>query len=202
VPTTPLAQTPTAQAAAKSPGDGCFDLVYEPQPLGATGNIKLVNLPHIQGEVVNGPVVLSQDGFYSVAVQTLSNNTVHFAPTCLTAYGANPSCSDLASALATYNNMPNYLQRNPPFACTVGTDAGCDCSYSYEGTAADQGTWRTEGDILYFFSAQNETDPVVETTYCVGGNGSTLSFSGRDGQSLFNTNGLRSFTFTSGGSGM
>ena len=121
VPTTPLAQTPTAQAAAKSPGDECFDLVYEPQPLGATGNIKLVNLPHIQGEVVNGPVVLSQDGFYSVAVQTLSNNTVHFAPTCLTAYGANPSCSDLASALATYNNMPNYLQRNPPFACTVGT---------------------------------------------------------------------------------
>jgi hypothetical protein len=196
VPTTPLAQTPPpTTAVVKSPGDACFGLVYEPVALGTTGNIKIVNLPRVQGHVVNGPVVFSSDGFYSVAVQTISDNVVHFPQYCLTAYGANPSCADLQSALTQYETMPNFLTRAVPFVCT-DTPGGCDCSYGYEGTAADQGTWRKAGNILYFFSAQNETDPTVETTFCASPDGKNLSISGRDGQSLFNVKGLRSFTFT------
>ncbi len=198
VPTTPLAQTPPpTAAAAKNTEDDCFGLVYEPVALGATGTIKTVTLPHVQGNVVNGPVVLSPDGFYSVAVQTLSNNVIHFPQYCLTAYGANPSCADLQAALTTYEGMPNFLVRPVPFVCT-DSPGGCDCSYGYEGTAADQGTWRVAGDILYFFSAQNAMDPTVETTFCVGQGGKSLSISGRNGQSLFNTKGLRSFTFVPG----
>src|SRR5579863_5433200 len=157
VPTTPIAQTPPpATAAVKSPGDDCFGLVYEPVALGATGNIKTVSLPHVQGTVVKGPVILSPDGFYSVAVQTLSNNVIHFPQYCLSANGANPTCADLQAALTQYEGMPNYLVRAVPFVCT-DTPGGCDCSYGYEGTAADQGTWHRTGNILYFFSAQNET---------------------------------------------
>jgi hypothetical protein len=201
-PATMLQQTPTPQTAPKSPGDDCFSLVYEPNVLpNSSGPIQLVALPHQQGTVRNGPVNLLPDHEYNVAVQTVSYTTVHFSRACLTAYGANPSCDDLAKALPEFATEPNYqfsetgAATTDPFVCIVGSPDGCDCTYPYESTAADVGTWRVTGNILYFLSEQNVTEPITETTYCSDPVAKTLTITGRDGQSLFSVKGLRSFTF-------
>jgi len=189
-----LTQKPTPVVAPKSPGDDCSALVYEPNVLPLhNGPIKTVALPHGTGNVTTVPLVISSNHEYSVAVQTLSNTSTHFTPACLTAYGANPTCAELGTSLtAYYTGMPNFSET---FTCTNASDGGCDCSYTYEGTAADTGTWQVEGDIMYFFSeGEDLVQPALETTFCVGPGGSSLSISGRDGQSLFNVQGLRYFT--------
>ncbi len=205
-------QTPgKPPAAPKYSGDWCYALVYEPTPpAGAAGagltmgGISNINLPKTPGglgvaavDAANGAVpasfVLDTTHEYNIGVKTLGQDQVHFAPDCLTAYGANPTCADLATGIvAYYVAMPNF--RN--VVCLAASDGGCDCSYAYAGAAADTGSWRSVGNILYFFSDQNPTQPVVETDYCVTDNGKTLTLGGRNGQSMFADNGLRSVTLS------
>lgn len=207
-------QTPgKAAAASKYSGDWCYSLVYEPPPpadaaaAGLTmGGISNINLPKTPGalgvsavDAANGaaPVsfVLDTTHEYNVGVKTLGQDQTHFARECLTAYGANPTCADLASGIiAFYMAMPNFRD----VVCLPASDGGCDCSYSYAGAAADVGSWRTVGNILYFFSQQNPTQPVVETDYCVVDDGKTktLTLGGHNGQSMFADDGLRTLTLS------
>ncbi len=190
-------QSPTAQVTPKSPGDGCSDLVYEPQLTSLGSHIKFVTLPHGTGTVQGvSSINLKDTHEYSAAIRTLSTTTTVFSRACMDAYGAHPSCSDLEAGFIAYvTAMPNYLVGDRPFDCTPMPDTGCSCVYQYEGTAADDGTWQVSGDILYFFTdGENPGQSILPTTFCVNP-GHSLSITGRDGLSLFNTKGLRSLTF-------
>jgi hypothetical protein len=189
-----LSQTPTPQPAPKSSGDDCAAVVYEPNilPNSAT-HLKSASLPHGIGTVFGIPLVMSADHQYNIAVETQSNTTFHFKPSCLTAYGANPSCSELGSALtAYYVGMGNF---SGSFTCTLASDNGCDCVYPFASYEADTGTWQVSGNVLYFFSGgEDQGQPVTETTFCVPPDGKTFSISGRNGESMFNVKGFRTVT--------
>jgi hypothetical protein len=202
-PQTMLAQSPGQTAPApKSAGDWCSSLVFEPPgpntPSGSpAGQVTQVLLAHAAGDVTAATAVLSANHNYSTAVDTKSTTLTHFAPTCITAYGAHPTCAELATELSSFESaMPNYAN----MVCNDATDGGCDCSYVYVSTAADTGSWRIAGNnILYFISAYNQFQPIVETTFCAPDKGSSLTVTGRNGVSLFAVTGLRTLRLAPAG---
>jgi hypothetical protein len=198
-----LAQSPNVAkvpAPSRASGDWCTSLQYvppdptKPNTPDAGQIAQLYQLANTPGAVVGAQVTLSANHQYEVALETRGTTTAHFAPTCLAQFGANPSCDDLSAQLAQFEQQPNY---NYNFPCAKAADGGCDCTYSYESTNADQGTWQIAGDNnLSFFSAFSQFQPIVQTTYCASGG--QLTISGSNGQSLFATNGLRTLTLVPG----
>jgi hypothetical protein len=195
-----LAQMPTRATPPKSAGDWCYSLEYLPSvppDSGFTaGGVLTVTLPIPPGGIAppgdGGPPVLFQlnaDNTYMVGANTLAANTqIHFAPPCLTAFGATPTCSELASQIQAY--LTTHSQEAfHDFSCADSASGGCDCTYAYAGEAADQGSWRVSGNVLYFLSESNNTQQVVATDFCEAGN--SLVISGHNGISLFNDRGLR-----------
>ncbi len=202
-----LAQMPSKATPPKSAGDWCYSLEYLPSgPADAgftPGGVVTVALPIPPGGIEPtanlgdaGPPVLftlQADNTYTVYAKTLAYAQIHFAPPCLTAFGASPSCSDLTTqtqAHLTAVSAGTYLN----FSCVDSQAGGCDCSYAYAGEAADQGSWRVSGTVLYFLSESNATQQVVATDFCAGDN--SLVISGHNGISLFNDRGLRTLTLT------
>lgn len=197
-PQTWLSQGPTkTPPVSKSSGDWCQSIVFLPanSPGNTSGQEKLTfpALDHTPGTITGATVNLNPTSHnYNVAISTSSTTSGHFSPTCLTAFGANPSCSDVETQLAMSYGVPNYQDT----VCTNASDGGCDCSFEYLGTAADQGTYQTVGDTLYFFSAFSDVTPVLATTYCA--TGGTLTITGKNGGSLFEVPGLRTLTLIPG----
>jgi hypothetical protein len=203
MPQTPkLAKPPPSNKAS---GDWCSELVYLPPdpkvPDFPKGKVTNVNLYYPPAPLNYGTIIFSSDHTYQTGIAVDSPYTTHFAPACITAHGATPTCTDLAEQIFNfYVPMPNYTDIT---CCAPGSTAGhclpdasngCDCSYSYRTVNADMGSWRTSDDILYLFSGYNAMQPMIQTTYCA--RGGQLSMSGRDGQSLFNIMGLRTLVLS------
>jgi hypothetical protein len=202
-----LAQMPTKATPPKSAGDWCYSLEYlpsAPADSGFTpGGVVTVALPIPPGGIEPaadlgdaGPPVLfalQPDNTYTVNANTLAHAQIHFAPPCLTAFGANPTCSDLATQTQAHLQAVS-LGTFRDFSCVDSTAGGCDCSYAYAGQVADQGSWRVSGKVLYFLSESNATQQVVATDFCANEN--SLVISGHNGISLFNDRGLRTLTLT------
>jgi hypothetical protein len=200
-----LAQMPSKATPPKSAGDWCYSLEYlpsAPADSGFTpGGVVTVALPIPPGGIAPaadlgdaGPPVLfalQPNYTYTVYAKTLAYAQIHFAPPCLTAFGATPTCSDLTiqtQAHLTATSQGAFLD----FSCVDSAAGGCDCSYTYAGEAADQGSWRVSGTVLYFLSESSATQQVVATDFCAKDN--SLVVSGHNGISLFNDRGLRTLT--------
>ncbi len=129
-------------------GQPCEDLIYLAPDAGGQGQsqIGLVQLPVGPGAVtMHADVSLRSDGTYTIVIPTTLVNQVHFAPYCLTAWGAHPSCDDLQAQFQQFLGvMPNWQN----LACGMPADGGCDCSYAYVSDGADQGTWSVDGTTL------------------------------------------------------
>jgi hypothetical protein len=202
---TSLAQMPSKATPPKSAGDWCYSLEYLPSAPGDSGftpgGVVTVALPIPPGGIEPaadlgdaGPPVLfalQPDNTYMVYAKTLANAQIHFAPPCLTAFGANPSCSDLTTQTRAHL-IAASLNTFINFSCVASPAGGCDCSYTYAGEVADQGSWRVSGSVLYFLSESNATQQVVATDFCAQDN--SLVISGHNGISLFNDRGLRTLT--------
>jgi hypothetical protein len=186
-PQTPKLATPPP--SNKPSGDWCSQLLYSPEVSPLTGShVGFVNLFHAPAPVVFATVIMTPDHAYNYAQTAASPNEAHFAPTCLTSEGANPSCTDLAAGVeGYYSSTPNFAPQS--FVCTPASDGGCDCSYSFEIISADQGVWQTVGNTLTFFSNQSGSQPITTTTFCASGG--TLTMTGVNGQSMFSLTGLR-----------
>jgi hypothetical protein len=130
--------------------------------------LEYVDLPTEPRSVTTGVNVSFQsDGTYTLVVPTTSVDQAHFAPYCLTAWGANPSCDDLQTQLQQFFlGMPNFQN----IACSVPADGGCDCSYVFLEQSGDLGTWSVEGKTLTLTSALAPWG-VAQFTFCrtVGG---------------------------------
>ncbi len=201
-----LAQTPSKATPPKSAGDWCYSLEYLPSagPADAgftPGGVLTVALPIPPAGIEPaadlgdaGPPVLfslQPDNTYMVSADTFANVQIHFAPPCLTAFGANPSCGDLTTQTQAYLTAHSQTVFRD-FSCVGSTAGGCDCSYTYVGQVVDQGSWRVAGSVLYFLSESNGTQQVVATDFCAQGN--SLVISGHNGISLFTDRGLRTLT--------
>jgi hypothetical protein len=201
-----LAQMPSKATPPKSAGDWCYSLEYlpsAPADSGFTpGGVVTVTLPIPSGGIEPaadlgdaGPPLLfalQPDNTYAVYAKTLASAKINFAPPCLTAFGANPTCRDLQTQTQAYLTAVAQAAFRD-FSCVASPAGGCDCSYTYAGEAADQGSWRVSGSVLYFLSA-SATQQVVATDFCAQGN--SLVLSGHNGISLFNDRGLRTLTLT------
>ncbi len=147
------------------PGQPCENLVYVAPDGGAQNQsqIEHVELPGGPGAVSGHAMVSFQaDGTYSLAVPTTLQNQAHFAPYCLTAWGADPSCYDLQTQLQqSFLDMPNWQN----FACSIPDAGGCDCSYANLSVTGDAGTWSVEGTTLTLTSAQASWG-IAQFTFC------------------------------------
>jgi hypothetical protein len=206
MPQTPKLAKP--QPSNKASGDWCSELVYLPPdpsvPDFPKGKVKNVVLYYPPAPLDFGTVSLAADHTYNTGIAVKSPSATHFAPACLIAHGATPSCTDMAEQMiAFYGPMPNYRDivccapDSPADKCLPDSSNGCDCTYYYRSTNADLGTWRTSDNILYMFSSVSLIQPVVQSTFCA--RDGALTITGREGQSLFAVTGLRTLSLVPGG---
>jgi len=201
MPQTPkLAKSPPSNKAS---GSWCSELVYLPVdpnvPDFPKGKVTSVNLYYPPAPLNFGTVTIAPNHTYSTGIAVESPYTTHFATSCLSAHGANPTCTDLAEQIFEYYRpMPNYQDivccapGSPKGQCLPDSSNGCDCSYSYRTVNADMGSWQTTDDVLYLFSGYNAIQPMIQATFCAKGD--HLTITGREGQSLFNIMGLRTLS--------
>jgi hypothetical protein len=166
------------------------------------------NLFHGAAAITSIGLDFLPDRSYQASASTTTPTLTHLDSFCLTAHGANPSCTDLATELTDfYNSMPNF---NTIACCAPGTEGdsgaapcsadptnGCDCSYNYESTTADVGIWRVAGNIIYLASSVNQNQPILPVTFCANRetpSSATLQVTGFNGQSLLDIVGFRSMT--------
>jgi hypothetical protein len=129
-----------------------------------SGQVEQLDLPHGSGTTLVASVTFNSDQSYTVAIDSSQADTVHFAPYCLTAWGANPSCDDLEQQVNIYDMATVHFLQS--FACTTAADGGCDCSYSYFFLQEDVGNWSAKGNGLTLASATSSYDGLTETVFC------------------------------------
>jgi hypothetical protein len=140
---------------------------------------------------------------FSTGGASPDRNTTHFAPVCLVANGGNPTCDDLAMALAKFYAPANATPQPPAsfqnIQCASTADGGCDCTYVYVVQVIDKGNWSVSGSTLREDSALftlngQENKPLAPTrslqaTFCA--QGGQLQLTGAQGSSLSGLLGLR-----------
>jgi hypothetical protein len=187
VPQSPSLSKPPASSTTG--GNWCSDLVYLPpsasNPRGQVMNVALFANP---APLTSAELIFRSDHTYNIAVNFQGVDKAHFTPECIGAYGAAPTCADLATAIQQFYIEP------PPFsniACTRAADQGCDCTYDYENPVVDMGLWSTDGTLLYEYSSLGQQP--YPATYCVSGSGpgAQLTVTGYQGRTLTNIPGLR-----------
>lgn len=199
VPQTPALATP-APSTALSSGEWCSGLVYLPATSADANQLAGVAFYPAPLEFHSGFVTFTpsddpaQQLFqFTIAVKSKPQLT-HFAPACLQAYGANPSCDDITAGLIAQGTSVNYQNAS----CATASDGGCDCSYNLADTNGDSGQWRLIGNTIYAFNSPSG-HPAQAMDYCVNGN--TMTLSGKDGSHLLGSAGIRTMTLTKCDSG-
>jgi hypothetical protein len=207
-PQTPSLSKPSGSSTTS--GSWCSDLLYLPASPGMPrGQVMYVNLYANPAPLTGAQLTFRSDHTYSLGVTFGSVtdageplapaglNTTHFTPECIQAFGANPTCADLAAAIFEFYIEP------PPISniqCTLASDQGCDCSYDYENPVVDNGQWATPpgGTLLYEYSDYAQQPYPV--SYCVTGSGASakLTLTGYQGHNLTNIGGLRTIVLQPG----
>jgi hypothetical protein len=162
-----------------TPDAPCENLIYLPAVPTGDPPIPITNvaLPGGGGTVQQVSVTFNADRSYGLYISRSASVTAHFAPYCLTAWGANQSCKDLEmSVVQVEDAMPNYQN----IACTSAADGGCDCTYTFESATADIGSWSVDGTGLTLAS----TTPYGPTEAVFCKNGSQLQITTAPGSSL------------------
>jgi hypothetical protein len=191
--TTP--QTPSlAMAVPPTPtsGDWCQALVY--RPASAATQFQNLSLYPPPQKFTDGSLTFSGDDHrYMFVTTNVAHTKAHLAPSCLLAYGGNPTCAQLTDAIVNSAN-PNYQN----VMCNPASDGGCDCDVDIAGTGSDNGTWSLDSSqtIVVRYSDSNGKDP-QEESFCVTSQGGvdTLTFGGYDGASIGSL-GLRTLVAT------
>lgn len=187
VPQTPALAT-TAPPTATVSGDWCSNLVYyatsAQQDGTKLGGGTFYARPR---SLVKGTAAFLADHTYNLGTVGEAKETTHFPRSCLTAYGANPTCSELTKALndATFANIVDM-------SCADASDTGCDCTYVVTESGGSMGTWRADGGTLIIYPISGGAPQPAD--YCVQGN--TLTMGGKNGAHLNASAGTRTLTMT------
>lgn len=200
---TPPQPQPT-QLVPTTSGDWCSALDY------SGGMVNNVTLWHDVPALLPGSAVaFNPDQTYTALYKFSTQgpgyrNTTHFAPICLTANGASPTCAQLAAGLTAFY-VPGTGTPPPPATfndinCTTSpSDQGCDCTYYYALQVVDQGTWSKSGNTIFQENSNFTYNGVplklgtpaqtMQTTFCQ--KGTVLELTGANGASLSDLIGLR-----------
>jgi hypothetical protein len=208
----------SSPVAATTDGDWCSRLYYLPTDMDDMHpNSKVVNvdLPHSAPFLAGGQMSFSNasgstPAKYQVSLSFATTGSTHFTVQCIQFGGASPSCGELATNLQQFYvskagvNAQGMMQE-PSFtitACNSASDGGCDCSYNYQVTLTDVGTWQSLGTAIseagdpgaYLYNGQpvaasQQPTKAQLASYCQAGD--TLSLSGYSGSFLSGAPGLR-----------
>jgi hypothetical protein len=196
-----LAQPQTATQAPPQPmpttsGDWCSQLIYQPS-IDPVAPVKGVVLWHGPPTVHDGYVYVLADNTYKAQIQFITLEHTFFANECLTRYERTaPSCEKLGMDLAAYEQgQPGFKFGDLNMVCTGDSTVGCDCQYTYQVQAMQQGTWQLDpvrpSSIVFSSIASGEPQ---SASFCQSGD--SLQLSGNDGTILFGAVGVRSGAFT------
>jgi hypothetical protein len=198
-------------------GDWCSQLYYN-----TGGTISTVMLGHPFLAFSTGTATFmgspgATSGLYTSDLKFVGHDTVVFPRSCLNAYGANPSCDDLTSALGQWGiqtaaenssfrlvpltapqvDYPPGTQPQATYNFGNGcvddrATGGCSCPYEVDLDAPDLGQWAVAGSTLTLYSGSSA--PPYITDFSAGGG--QLEMSGQGGVDLLGQTGLRLLTFT------
>jgi hypothetical protein len=130
----------------------------------------------------DGTLVFGADHSYTFTTTNVAHTTAHLSPSCLVAYGGNPSCAQLTDAIVNSAN-PNYQN----VMCKPASDDGCDCDVDIAGTGSDSGTWLVDGSgtVVVRYPTSNGDDPQL-ANFCVANQNGTdvLTLNGYNGASI------------------
>lgn len=209
-PISPQLTTPQTPAYAPPPpptttsGDWCSGLIYRPDVIAGTmTNVEAIQFYHAPLLFTKGNATFSHDDKlgdrFAVIITLEREQTTHFTRGCLDAYGAHPTCDQLAEGLTNEPN-PNY---QPPagkdtIPCVATADDGCDCSYTLEGTGSENGTFQLDsgdtGTTIFEFGDNSGKAPQL-VDFCMSNDNNTLTLGGFNGAAL-GTLGIRSMVLS------
>jgi hypothetical protein len=207
----------SSPVAATTDGDWCARLYYSPTDVDANSpnsKVLTVDLPHPAPTLNGGQISFNPVGTapakYQVSLGFAASGSTHFTVQCIQFGGATPSCGELATNLQQFYvskagvNAQGMMQA-PTFkdiACNAAADGGCDCSYNYQVTLTDVGTWQPLGNVIseagdpgaYQYNGQpvaasQQPTKAQLASFCLAGD--TLSLSGYSGSFLSGAPGLR-----------
>jgi hypothetical protein len=204
--------------AASTDGDWCARLYYSPTDVDANSpnsKVLTVDLPHSAPPLAGGQISFnkasgSTPANYQVSLGFAASGSTHFTVQCIQFGGATPSCGELATNLQQFYvskagvNAQGMMQA-PSFkdiVCNSASDGGCECSYNYQVTLTDVGTWQPLGNVIsesgdpgaYQYNGQpvaasQQPTKAQLASFCRAGD--TLSLSGYNGSFLSGAPGLR-----------
>jgi hypothetical protein len=152
-------------------GDACHDLYYFPASSSPAGLIKVTLPSPRMTAVTHADWKLEPDQSYHIELALGGEGALELSPACLTAYGANPTCTELQSQLQQFVAAEPEISQ---LACSATPDGGCGCTWTFELLSADVGNWRTTGQVLSFDSSITETTAAFD--FCAAGDSLTVTW--------------------------
>ncbi|HXK17739.1 MAG TPA: hypothetical protein VNG33_08050 [Polyangiaceae bacterium] len=154
------------------------------------------------------------DNSYETQVAFAGASHKEFPTACLTGFGQEPTCTDLADKLTMYLSdtsaatqaffltplqlLPQYppgLAPKPSYSNFKCVDSAnrdrCECTYAVGLSVLDKGVFSTSSGQLSLFSSTEALPYVAD--YCVSG--AQMQMTGHAGTDLLGQTGLRALTF-------
>jgi hypothetical protein len=165
-----------APSAPAAPVEPCAGVSYVSADLQSWTGTPMLN-PQLAGsDIHQGSVTFNADHSYDAYLEGSSENSYHFASSCLGVFHAQ-DCGALASTLQGVL-PPSFVG----LSCTAD-DQGCECSYRFVVATGDLGTWQVSGTTLTL----NGSEQGVQTAdLCT--DGASLQIGAAAGGWLFNVN--------------
>jgi hypothetical protein len=185
----PLAPTYTNQPKTTSrevppeatSSDWCSSLQIE------TGNaVTNFTFPTEGALVRGGTLAYRADGSYHATITIEGSGSTELSASCLTQFGASPSCDQLAASLDAFAKGQEPQPPKPSYTginCTSAPEGGCRCSYAMHLDGELDGRWSAGGSTLTLFDAASALPAQLD--YCVEGGGATMTLWGSNDSVLF-----------------
>ncbi|HVZ73730.1 MAG TPA: hypothetical protein VHJ20_15225 [Polyangia bacterium] len=154
-------------------------------------------------------------GTYSYKLDAVTTSYFHLARSCFGVSAASLTCAEVGPKIGAGPLGVDPRYQNPDgtttFDCTDASDGGCDCSFKYYETDANQnvvgdvGRWVKEGSLIHHYSMSGggsfmETSPtrrsVRDDVFCESADTMHLTLSGAAGQPIALKSGLRTLYLT------
>jgi hypothetical protein len=176
-------------APESSSSDWCASLQYDPAR--AAGQKVTLFLFSFDALAVGGGTFRYEaDGTYRGLMLTSGRAALELSESCITRFGAHPSCAEFGTELAQYAaSQPSFRDVH----CEDGSRGGCSCSYALSFDGSYNGRFMAQGGLLTHFSSISTLPSRAD--YCVSGDAMTMW--GHDRTSLFDSPpGLRTLHLT------
>jgi len=186
-----MARQPPPEATSS---DWCSYLTYDPI-MGITNFV----FPYDTLPITSGRIAYDGGGAYAALLSTTGNGAVDISASCLTRFGAIPTCAPAdpgaqGAARSLTDDLRAYsVSLGSPFqdiTCADDGREGCACSYTiaFEPSGGGlSGRWSTQSTLMTHFAGTKLIPSQAD--FCVAGD--TMTLWGHDRAAIWDQPGLR-----------